>query len=170
MPLIGNGETMPVNDPTKTLDELLNGHTIVMLMTMIGDAHSSRPLTVAEVADGRLSFLVDRTTEWGVAVQQGRAVVHVTVADERSNTYLALNGSASISTDGAELDRLWNPAAGAFFDGKDDPGVAVLHFDVSDGEYWDGPSGRLGSVLGLVRAALTDDPGRAGDRGAVDVD
>ena len=45
------------------------------------------------------------------------------------------------------------PCGAAYFD-QDDPNVAVLRFDVSDGEFWDGPSGRLGSVVALLRAKL----------------
>ena len=54
---------------------------------------------------------------------------------------------------------------------KDDPNVAVLRFDVSDGEYWDGPSGRLGSAVALLRAKLAGeraDPARkSGDQGPI---
>jgi general stress protein 26 len=158
---------MSNDDPAKKLDDLLDGYTIVMLMTMIGDDHSSRPLTVAETSGDRLSFLVDRTVPWAAAIADGSATVHATVADGKANTYLSLNGAASITADRAEVDRLWSAAAGAFFDGKDDPAVGVLRFDVADGEYWDGPSGKLGAAIAVVRAALTDDPDKAGAHGDV---
>lgn len=137
-----------------------------MLMTMIGERHSSRPMTVAAVTDGRLDLLADTTSEWCSAVAAGEAVVHITMSDVRRNRFLALNGVASLSDDSAEIDRLWNPAAAAFFDGKDDPNLAVLHFDVDEGEYWDGPSGRLGALISLVRAAVGGDAA-AGDHGPV---
>ena len=60
---------MPNDDPAKRLDDLLGGHTIAMLMTMIGDDHSSRPLTVAESSGDRLSFLVDRTVPWATSIR-----------------------------------------------------------------------------------------------------
>lgn len=158
---------MPDNDPAKPLDDLVDKGTFVMLMTMIGDEHTSRPLTVADVSGARLSFLVDATTDWAIAVRDGTAVIHATVADDRSNTYLALNGSASITLDQAEVERLWNPAASAFFDGKDDPSLGVLHLDVSNGEYWDGPSGRIGAAIQMIRAALSDDPADVGEQGPI---
>ena len=96
--------------------------------------------------------------------------MHATISDDRHNTYVAMNGAAEIVTDRSEVDRLWNPAASAYFD-RDDPNVAVLRFDVSDGEFWDGPSGRLGSVVALLRAKLAgegEDPGRkSGDQGPI---
>lgn len=158
---------MPNDAPAKTLDDLLDGYTIVMLMTMIGEDHSSRPLTVAEASGDRLSFLIDRTVPWAAAIADGNAVVHATVADGKANTYLSLDGAASVTADRAEVERLWSAAAGAFFDGKDDPSVGVLRFDVTDGEYWDGPSGKLGAAIAVVKAALTDDPDKAGEHGDI---
>lgn len=157
------------NDTSKTLGELLDGHPIAMLMTMIGEQHSSRPLTCAGIDGSRLSFLVDVSTDWAMAVADGAAVVHLTVADERENVYVALNGTAAIAVDRAEIDRLWDPVPGAFFAGQDDPNLAVLHFDATDGEYWDGPSGMIGSAVSMIRAAVTGSPD-AGGRGDVEVD
>jgi len=151
--------------PTKRLDELVDGGTVAMLMTMIGRDHSSRPLTVAAVDERRLSFLVDRTVDWAVALGESDTVVHVSVSDVRKNVYLSLNGRATMTSDDAEVDRVWNAAASAFFDGKDDPAVAVLHFDVTGGEFWDAPSGRIGSAIAILKAAVTGDP--AGDRGEI---
>ena len=154
-----------MTDATKHLDELVDGGTVAMLMTMIGSDHSSRPLTVAGVDERRLSFLVDRTVDWAVAIGEPDTVVHLSVSDVRTNVYLSMNGTATVNPDDSEVERLWNPAAAAFFDGKDDPAVAALHFDVTDGEFWDAPSGRIGSAIAVLKAAVTGDP--AGDRGTI---
>jgi len=158
------------NDTSKTLDELLEGRTIAMLMTMIGDEHSSRPLTCVDVDGSRMSFLVDASTDWAIAVARGSAVAHLTVADDRDNVYVALNGAATIIADRGEIDRLWNPDAGAFFSGKDDPNVAVLHFAATEGEYWDGPSGMIGAAISTIKVAVTGSAEAAGARGDVAVD
>lgn len=156
---------MTTTDGAQALDDLLDAPVIVMLMTMIGDEHSSRPLTCVAVHEECLDFLVDQETEWAQAIAAGTARVHVTVADERHNTYVSLNGPATLSTDRDEIDRLWNPAAGSFFSGPDDPGLAVLHVEAANGEYWDGPSGRLGTAIGLLRARMTGNPADAGEHG-----
>ena len=154
------------NDSPKRLTDLFDGGDTVMLMTMIGHEHTSRPMTVAEVDGGRLAFLVDTTADWYSAIADGSAVVHITLSDDRHNDYAALNGSATVGRDRAEIERLWNPGASAFFEGKDDPNIAVLHFDVSDGQYWDAPSGRIGSLIAMARAALGGDED-FGDHGAI---
>jgi len=135
-------------------------------MTMIGNRHSSRPMTVAGVNRDALDFLVDTTTEWSSAVAAGTAIVHVSLSDGRRNNFLALNGRATLVRDRAEIDRLWNPGAAAFFDGKDDPNLAALRFVVDDGEYWDAPRGRVGALVALVKAAVGGDEAAA-DHGPV---
>lgn len=152
----------------RQLDDLIGGgQTIAMVMTMVGGRHTSRPVTCAEVVDGRVSFLVSNEVDWVKDIAAGRAVVHVTVADESKNTYLALNGSAFLTQDREECARLWTPIARAWFEGPDDPTLGVLRFVVADGEYWDGPSGMIGKALGLARAVLTGDERAGGSHGSV---
>jgi general stress protein 26 len=152
--------------PSRPLAELVAAGDTVMVMTMIGDQHSSRPMTVADVTGDRLGLLVDTTAAWTTAIEARRAVVHVTKSDVRANTYCSLNGTATITRDRGEIDRLWNPAASAFFEGQDDPNLAVMHFDVADGEFWDSPGGRIGSLVAMVKAAIGGDES-AGDHGPV---
>jgi len=158
---------MSVTDAPRPLTDLVDEGTIVMFMTMIGEEHSSRPLTIAGVDGDRLSFLVDRTAAWVSAVRAGTAAIHLTVADDRHNSYLSLDGRASLSEDRSEIEKLWSAPVGAYFDGKDDPNVTVLRVDVDGGEYWSSPSGRIGAALSMIRAAVSNDPEKAGDHGQV---
>lgn len=159
---------MPPTSPDRTIDQLISGgRTIAMIMTMTGGEHTSRPVTCVEVADGRLAFLVNREFHWVEAIATGEALVHVTVADDSDNTYLSLNGTATVGENRDDLQRLWTPAARVWFDGPDDPRLAVIYFDVSSGEYWDGPNGRLGQAIALIRGALTGHEAVVGDQGMV---
>lgn len=142
----------------RSVTDLLAGSChIAMLMTMVDGEHTSRPVTCVDVRDHRLSFLVSRTAAWVTDIQANRALVHLTIADQTENTYVALNGTAIVVHDDSEIVRLWNPAARVFFVGPEDPDLAVLHFDVGGGEYWDGPNGRIGRTVALIRAAVTGD-------------
>ena len=72
-----------------------------------------------------------------------------------------------MSSEPALIDELWNPAAEAFFDeGRDSPGIAVLGMTGSSGRYWSSPSGRLGSVIAMIKAKLGD-PEESGEHGDV---
>lgn len=100
----------------RSVTELLSDQSrIAMVMTMIDGDHSSRPVTIADVSERRLSFLVSRSTAWVQSIVNQHAVVHVTVADESHNVYLAMNGTALVVHDTPELERLWSPVARAWF-------------------------------------------------------
>ncbi|MGD9998641.1 MAG: pyridoxamine 5'-phosphate oxidase family protein [Ilumatobacteraceae bacterium] len=153
----------------RPLAEVLSDVRIAMVMTSIDGVWSSRPLTCLEVDHSFLRFLVDASTDWVADLLNGEATVHATFSDPKSNSYVSLNGTAFVSADPAEVDRLWSAPAAAFFTGPDDPNVRVLQIDITDGQWWDGPSGRIGQTIGLLRAAINDDPSMAGDHGVVDV-
>lgn len=152
----------------RPLTELLQGDMhVAMVMTMVGREHTSRPVACAEVHDHRLSFLVSRQAAWVEAISAAAAIVHVTIADDAHTLYVSLNGGAIVVTDPDEITRLWSPAARGWFDGPDDPDLAVVHFDVTDGEYWDGPGGRVGRAVAMLRAAFTGDGDDLGTKGRV---
>ena len=163
-----NDSNATTEHPERKVDDLIGGgHTVAMVMTMVGQSHSSRPVTCVEAAHGRLSFLVSREVDWVRDIDAGHAVVHVTVADDKANTYLSLEGAASISADIAEIRRLWTPPAKIWFDGPDDPRLAVMRFTVSSGQYWDGASGSIRQGINLVRAIIEGDESVLGTSGAV---
>jgi general stress protein 26 len=154
---------------TRPLADVLADVRIAMVMTAVDGTWSSRPLTCLEVDHSFIRFLVDGTADWVADLLHGEATVHVTFSDPKQNTYVSLNGTCFVSADPAEVDRLWTAAAAAFFTGPDDPNIRVLQVDVTEGQWWDGPSGRLGQTVGLLRAAINDDPSMAGQHGAIDV-
>src|SRR3546814_830428 len=78
----------------------------------------------------------------------------------------ALPICASLDRDRESVKRIWNPAAEAFFDGPDDPNAADLEAEIYDGEWWDGPSSKVGMAISLAKKALTG--AEAGDHGRVD--
>ncbi|HEY7628341.1 MAG TPA: pyridoxamine 5'-phosphate oxidase family protein [Ilumatobacteraceae bacterium] len=154
----------------RPLEEMIeSGRSVVMFMTMIGDAHSSRPLTVAAIEGERLSFLVDRKADWMSGVGDDGRAVHVTFADHEHNTYLSLNGVATVDDRPEERQRLWTPIAKVWFDGVEDPRLTVLRFDVTSGEWWKGPSSTIGEAAALLWGIVTGDDELVGDHGVIAV-
>ncbi len=154
------------HDPTaaRDLQQALEGLRFAMAATPDAQGEwRSRPLALAGQEGGRLSFLVGVDADWVAALEGAGSPTTVTFSDPGKNTYVALQGTARVVHDPDRTSALWNPGAGAYFDGKDDPRVRVLDVDVHYGEYWDSPSGRLGSVLQLASAALGHQVGTQGD-------
>ena len=80
----------------------------------------------------------------------GRAMAHFVAKGH--DFFACLDGTVSRDDDRAEIDKLWNNAAEAYFpQGKDDPNLTLLRFDIDSAELWETDislSGRLKMLFG----------------------
>ena len=76
--------------------------------------------------------------------------------------FASLRGTLCVANDRATIDRLWNAIVGQWYEGKDDPKLVLLRFDVRDAKVW------LSDVGGFIRPALNKLLGRAPDAGSKD--
>lgn len=160
--------------PDRPLADLVTPGTFVTLITADTDGvQRGRPVTVQEVDRGVLRFLVSRSTEWAETLPLGADSASadspslVVISEPQDNRFATLGGDASLNPDRSLVERLWSPAAKVFFEGPDDPDAVALEFRMTHGQWWDGPSSKLGNVVALVRAAVTGNPDDAGDAGDV---
>lgn len=155
----------PDADAPRPLNELLQPGDTVMVMAPDREAHA-RPLTLAAVDDHSLSMLVDARAEWAGSLRTGDRLT-LSLSDNRRNSWVSLVGRAVVNDSPTVIDELWNPGAELFFDnGRDTPGIVALVLVVDDGSYWSSPSGRLGGLVSMVRAAIGDSDD-FGDHGPV---
>ncbi len=145
---------METEEEVRELNDVLDGLRFAMVGTSDGESWKSRPLTMAEQDGPTLRFLVSAGADWVLALETAGSPTTVTFADPGKNTYVALQGKARTQGDRATIERLWNPGAAAYFRDKDDPDVRVLEVDVAYGEWWDGPSGRIGELITIASAAI----------------
>lgn len=139
---------------SRGLDDLVRAGEVAMLTTLDGSGRlSSRPLTIAEVHPGVLVFLIDVTAEWAARLRE-REQVNTAICAGSGNEWVSVSGRVAISTDRTTIERLWSPAATAFFDDVHDARLGALQVSLDDGEFWSapgaGPIGRLISVLGAA--------------------
>src|SRR3546814_18982623 len=78
---------------------------------------TARPLTLIEQEDATLRFLVPLDAEWVEQLGDPIASVQVNFADPGANSYVSLQGHASLDRDRENVKRLWNPAAEHVADG-----------------------------------------------------
>ncbi|MFL6733268.1 MAG: pyridoxamine 5'-phosphate oxidase family protein [Sphingomicrobium sp.] len=86
-----------------------------------------------------------------------RAVATYTSKDHK--VFAHIHGTLVLHHDRAVIDRLWNPFIASWYkDGKDDPDLALLRFDVEKADVWEA---HLGSTLkaAFIRM-LGRDPGK----------
>ena len=73
--------------------------------------------------------------------------------------FASLRGRISIQNDRETIDRLWNPVVAQWYEGKDDPKLALLRFDVDDIKIW------LSDVEGFLKPAFNKLLGRKSESG-----
>ncbi len=57
-----------------------------------------------------------------------------------------------------------------WFDGPQDEELAIVRFEVTEGEYWTGPDGSFRQAIALVRGILTGDESAMGEQGTIATD
>ena len=62
--------------------------------------------------------------------------------------FASIRGSLEIINDRATLDRLWNPVVAQWYEGKDDPKLALLRFNFADVKIW------ISDIGGFLRPAI----------------
>lgn len=157
---------MEKDDVTK-IRELVEDLKFAMVTAPVreGDLHS-RPMTLQEIDDdNRLWFFIASDSELATQVGQDP---RVNAAFASKETWVSVAGRAAVVQDAERIDRYWDSFVEPWFDGRDDPRVALLRIDASAAEYWDTPGGKVTTVLSLVKSVVTGEP-MTGDHGTVEL-
>jgi len=83
-------------------------------------------------------------------------------ASKGHDLFASLRGNLQIVDDGATVDRLWNPIIAEWYDGKNDPKLALVRFDVADAKIW------LADAGGFLKPAWNKLLGRKPEAGMKD--
>jgi general stress protein 26 len=113
-----------------------------------------------------LHFLTSRKTDLAAEVGQG-SVSHYCLADDADGYYAWITGTLTPNEDAARLDKIWNPVAGAWFSGRDDPDILLLSMPIREAEVWSSTDSTLQFGIEIARANL--DPDKEPDLGAHDI-
>jgi general stress protein 26 len=73
--------------------------------------------------------------------------------------FASLRGRLQIVNDKATIDRLWNPIVAEWYEGKDDPKLALVRLDVENAKIW------LSDVEGFLKPAFNKLFGRKPEAG-----
>jgi general stress protein 26 len=139
----------------KTVADVLDKARIGLLTTRDAEGHLvSRPLALIDRDfDGTVWFFVNKDSH---KVDDIEAHPDVNVGVETSKGWLSISGTASLTTDAAKIDELWNTGAEAWFDnGRNDPAVALLEVDAHTVESWTSNEPKAVTLLKYAKAAAT---------------
>ena len=98
----------------------------------------ARPMT-AQVEGGRgpVWFFTARENDLAEAARKRPVEGVLMLASKGHEVFATVGGRLQQDNDPAAIERLWNPFVAAWFpDGKDDPKLRLLRFDVGVAEIW----------------------------------
>ena len=137
--------------------ELIKDIRFGMFTTQSEDGLRSRPLTTQNDSAHRgreLYFFVDADSEVARDAE-ARPAVNVAYADPGSDSWVSVQGHARRLQDPAMARTLWSPMAEAWFDGPEDPRLAVLAVEMQGAELWDVKDSKPTQLFKMARAAVT---------------
>jgi general stress protein 26 len=159
-------------DGLKKIYDLIKSIHITTLTTLNGDGSlDSRPMGshLDTPFTGTIWFLTrDNTGKLGEIKNDSH--VSLSYVDTSHENFVTLKGRASVSKDKDKIKDLWNPIYRAWFKGGvDDPAIAVLRVDVTDGHYWEGKGGKLVWMFRYAAAAVTGGKIETGENGEINL-
>jgi general stress protein 26 len=124
-----------------------DGHARPMTAQLDNDDAESGPIWFFTSTDNSLYQQIGEG-----AIGGPRAMAHF--VSKGHDVWATLHGTLSTSRDRATIDRLWNPFVAAWYEGKDDPKIALIRLDPENAEIWIDAS----SVVAGIKMLLGIDP------------
>lgn len=115
----------------------LSSDMVMMLSLADVDNGHARPMT-AQIEDHKSSIWFFTSTENALVKNIDRGSMGVgTFVSKGHDLYATIHGKLALDNDKDTIDRLWNNFVAAWYDGgKNDPKLALLRFDPTNGEVW----------------------------------
>ena len=142
--------TSPADLEKKFWKALKSDMTLMLGVDGLEDGHT-RPMTAQLEHEERGPIWFFTSTDNGLVRQLDaprRAVA--AFAAKGQSLFASIGGQLVVDTDRAVVERLWNPFVAAWYEGKDDPKLALLRLDPDQGEVWLNENNLLAGVKMLM--------------------
>jgi general stress protein 26 len=112
---------------------------------LYADGEYSGPVWFFTATDNHLYRAIQQQELGGTAP---RAMAHF--ASKGHDLWATVHGGLSTTRDRATIDRLWNRFVAAWYEGKDDPKVALIRLEPEEAEIWIDASSMVAGIKMLV--------------------
>jgi len=151
--------------------DMIRDVQVAMMATVDAEGHMrARPMRAVGTEDftGTLWFFTSGTSPKAEEIRHDNRVL-LTYSDPRSQTYVAITGTARVVRDPAKQQELWSEPLRTWFPGgPHDVNAALLCVEAEGAEYWDAPSSTFVHAYGYLRSRLTGEaPANLGDNDKV---
>ena len=142
-------------DPKKLLWKELED-TRAGMLGIVGSGQHFQPMSHhADEAGRKLWFLTKRSTDLFKAIGPG-STAHFVLVAKGQDFHACMSGPITEEMDRAKLDEMWNPIVGAWFEGKDDPDLAMIVVTLDSAALWASTSSSARFAYEIAKANMTD--------------
>jgi general stress protein 26 len=145
----------------KFWDELKDSPFVMLGVEGARDG-ATQPMTVnfedRDREDGVLWIFTAKDHDLTRAIGQSNRAI-ASYSAKGHDLFASLRGTLRIHNDPRTIDRLWSPIVAEWYEGKDDPKLALVRFDVEDAKIW------LSDLEGFLKPALNKLFGRKPEAG-----
>jgi len=151
---------MTDNQNREKLWKLIKGVRFTMIShTTDSQEIHSQPMTMLNTEhmneNKNLYFILKDTNDLVKAINSGRNHIGLSFAEPADSVYVSMSAHAQISTDAALIEKLWNPWAENWFEGKNDPSVRVLVAEAISAEYWNVTDNKVTQLFKVLNGSLS---------------
>lgn len=164
------GQEKTDGEKRQLLGKIINDASAAFLVTRArGDGLHGRPMATARVDEdiSVIWFACQKDSQVAAEVRTDPRV-YLGYTNHTGSEWASINGRAAIVEDRAKIKDLWSPAWKNWFEGPDDPNIALIRVEPSDAEYWDSGS-RAVMLVKMAVAAVTGAKLPDGEHARVDV-
>lgn len=151
-----NREDLQGRGAVEKIRELVEKSKNCFFCTSVGRGETGgvRPMNVREVdEDGNLWFLSASDSHQNQELADD-ASVRLYFQGSPHSDFLYIQGGATISTDRAKIEELWEPLVKTWFTGGvDDPRITVIKVTPTAGYYWDTKHGNIVAFVKMMIGA-----------------
>jgi len=142
--------TKPDDLEQKFWEALKSDMTMMLGVDGLEEGHT-RPMTaqLENESRGPIWFFTSTDNMLVKQVTAPRRAIAAFAAKGHS-LFASIGGELSVDTDPTVVERLWNPFVAAWYEGKNDPKLALLRLDPDQGEVWLNENNLLAGVKMLM--------------------
>jgi len=137
----------PTELEQKFWKHLDSDHTVFLAC----DGAKPRPMHAAfDEKNSPIWFFTSYETDIGEVLTRGPCEATMTFASKGHDFWASASGRLTLQNDRDVIDRLWNPFVSAWYDGKDDPKLALARYDVREAQLWEDGSSLVAGIQSLL--------------------
>lgn len=123
---------------------------MTVMLGMVDESAPARPMTAQFESDEDRGPLWFFTSQDSTLVEAGGGAATAVFVSKGHDLFARIEGKLVEDSRPEMIEKLWNPFVAAWYEGKDDPDIALMRMDLDSAEIWENASSLMAGVKSLL--------------------